>query len=179
MMRKAILAACFVFVTASSSAQANGLESVGTAVAIAMPVIAGGVALAHNEDWTGVAELGVDTLASVGTAYALNHITHEWRPDHSDDHSLPSDTAALAFAPAAFLWDRYGWKYGLPAYAAAAFVGYTRVDARKHHWYDVAASAGIAWTYSQLFTTEYHSRHIYSYLYATPDAAYVRLTYNF
>jgi membrane-associated phospholipid phosphatase len=182
MMRSTVFVCTLVVVTSlcEGSASANGIESAGTAVAIAMPLIAGGIAWGHDQDWTGVAQMGVVTLASVGTAYGLNHITHEWRPDHSDDHSLPSDTAALAFAPAAFLWDRYGWKYGVPAYAAAAFVGYSRVDSKKHHWYDVVASAGIAWGYSQIFTTEYHRRYgVYSDLSATPDGAYVRVTYNF
>jgi membrane-associated phospholipid phosphatase len=144
------------------------------------PIFAAGVAWGHDQDWTGVAQLGVGTLATVGTAYGLKQIVHEERPDHSDDQSFPSDTAALAFAPAAFLWDRYGWQWGVPAYAAAAFVGWTRVDAKKHHWYDVAASAGIAWGYSQIFTTEYRRTHaVSSDLYATPDGAYVRVSYNF
>jgi membrane-associated phospholipid phosphatase len=162
----------------ASPAAASGIENAGTAVAIAMPVFAAGVAWGHDQDWTGVAQMGVDTLATVGTAYGLKHIVHEERPDHSDDQSFPSDTAALAFAPAAFLWDRYGWQWGVPAYAAAAFVGYSRVDAKKHHWYDVAASAGIAWGFSKVFTTEYHKPYAV-YGYATSDGAYVRLSYNF
>lgn len=182
MMQRTVFA-CALGVLASlgaGEASASSLESAGTYVAVAMPFVAGGIALAHDQDWTGVAQLGADTLATVGTAYALKHIVHEERPDHSDFQSMPSDTAALAFAPAAFLWDRYGWKYGLPAYAAAAFVGYTRVDAKKHHWYDVVASAGLAWGYSRIFTTEYHRQYgIYSNLYATPDGAYVRVSYNF
>ncbi|HXC56027.1 MAG TPA: phosphatase PAP2 family protein [Rhizomicrobium sp.] len=165
---------------AASPAAANGIESAGVDVAIALPLVAGGIAFAHDQDWTGVAQLGADTLATVGTAYALKHVIREERPDGSDFQSMPSDTAALAFAPAAFLWDRYGWEYGVPAYAAAAFVGYSRVDARKHHWYDVAASAGIAWGFSQVFTTQYRRpNQIYSSIYATPGGAYVRLSYNF
>jgi membrane-associated phospholipid phosphatase len=161
-------------------AAASSIEGAGTAVAIALPLVAGGVAFAHDQDWTGVAQLGVDTIATVGTAYGLKHVIHEQRPDHSDFQSMPSDTAALAFAPAAFLWDRYGWEYGVPAYAAAAFVGYSRVDAKKHHWYDVVASAGLAWGYSKIFTTTYHRPYgLTSNLYATPDGAYVRMTYNF
>ena len=161
-------------------AAASGIESAGTAVAIALPLVAGGISLTHDQDWTGVAQMGVVTLATVGTAYGLKHVIHEERPDHSDFQSMPSDTAALAFAPAQFLWDRYGWEYGVPAYAAAAFVGYSRVDAKKHHWYDVVASAGLAWGYSRIFTTEYHRRYqVYSNLYATPDGAYVRLSMNF
>ncbi|HEY4943685.1 MAG TPA: phosphatase PAP2 family protein [Rhizomicrobium sp.] len=163
-----------------SPAAASGIESAGTAVAIALPLVAGGISLAHDQDWTGVAQMGVVTLATVGTAYGLKHVIHEERPDLSDDQSMPSDTAALAFAPAQFLWDRYGWEYGVPAYAAAAFVGYSRVDAKKHHWYDVVASAGLAWGYSRIFTTEYHRRYqVYSNIYATPDGAFVKVSMNF
>ena len=168
--------ACLTAVPAS----ATGIESIGKGVAIALPVLAAGVAWEHDRDWTGIAELGVDTIATVGLAYGLKQVIREQRPDHSDFHSMPSDTAALAFAPAAFLWDRYGWEWGAPAYAAAAFVGYSRVDAKKHHWYDVAASAGLAWGFSRLFTTEYHRCYRFSSdLTATPDGAYVRMSWNF
>jgi hypothetical protein len=57
-------------------------------VAIALPLVAGGISV-WKDDWTGVKQLGVVTLATVGTSYGLNHITHEWRPDHSDYHSRP------------------------------------------------------------------------------------------
>ena len=174
------MAVVFLGAAGAVPAQASGIESAGTAIAIALPAFAAGVAFGHDQDWTGVAQMGVVTLATVGTAYGLKHVIREERPDHSDFQSMPSDTAALAFAPAQFLWDRYGWQWGLPAYAAAAFVGYSRVDAKKHHWYDVVASAGLAWGYSRIFTTEYHRRYqVYSNLYATPDGAYVRVSYNF
>jgi membrane-associated phospholipid phosphatase len=183
MMRRLIwplgLIACLA-VSPAAASSTSSVETAGTAVAIAMPIFAAGVSWGHDQDWTGVAQLGVGTLATVGTAFALKNIVHEERPDHSDDQSFPSDTAALAFAPAAYLWDRYGWQWGVPAYAAAAFVGWSRVDAKKHHWYDVAASAGIAWGFSQVFTTEYRRSHaVYSDVYATPDGAYVRVSYNF
>ncbi len=181
-MRQMLLALGLAAAAALSStpAAASSLESIGTDVAIAMPLLAAGVAWDHDQDWTGVAQLSIDTLATVGVAYGLKHVIHEQRPDHSDFQSMPSDTAALAFAPAAFLWDRYGWEWGVPAYAAAAFVGYARVDAKKHHWYDVAASAGLAWGFSQLVTTRYYRRYqIQSGLYATPDGAFVRVAMNF
>lgn len=173
-----ICAASMTLCLIAAPASANGIETAGTAVAIALPLVAGGIALDHDQDWTGVAQLGADTISTVGLAYALKNVVREERPDHSDFQSFPSDTAALAFAPAAFLWDRYGWEYGVPAYAAAAFVGYSRVDAKKHHWYDVAASAGMAWGFSQIFTTRYHS-HFQVYTYATPETAYVKVSWNF
>ena len=78
------------------------------------------------------------------------------------------------------MWDRYGWEYGLPAYAAAGFVGYARVGAKRHHWYDVAASAGMAWIFSRLITTRYHpSRRFQAAAYATPDGGFVSVSYRF
>ena len=158
-------------------AHAVSIESAGTDVAVALPLLAGGIT-AWKGDWTGTAELGGDTIASVGTAYILKSVIKEQRPDKSDFKSFPSDTAALAFAPAQFLWDRYGWQYGLPAYAAAAFVGYSRVDAKKHHWYDVAASAGISWGFSKFITTPYHRGFNYNAS-ATPDSVFASVDYRF
>ena len=170
------LAALLVLLPAA--AKANSTESVGTDVAIALPLLAGTYA-ASKSDWTGVAELTVDTVATVGTVYALKSVVKVQRPDKSDFKSFPSDTAAIAFAPAQFLWDRYGWEVGLPAYLAAGFVGYSRVDAKKHHWYDVAASAGIAFTFSKLFTSEYRNPKFNYGVVATPHSAYASLSYRF
>ena len=103
----------------------------------------------------------------------------EQRPDKSDYMSMPSDTSALAFAPAQFLWDRYGWEYGLPAYAAATFVGWSRVDADKHHWYDVTASAALAFGVSKIFTTTYHPTGLRYGVTPTEGGAYAALEYKF
>jgi len=50
---------------------------------------------------------------------------------------------------------RYGWEYGAPAYAAASFVAYSRVEARQHHPADVAAGAVIGIISSCIFTKHY------------------------
>jgi membrane-associated phospholipid phosphatase len=176
-MRRILIAALLSW-TGAVPACANGVESAGTGIAIALPLLAGGIA-AYKQDWTGMAELGVDTFATVGTAYALKNIVREERPDHSDFQSFPSDTAALAFAPAQFLWDRYGWEVGLPAYAAAGFAGWSRIDARKHRWYDVAASAGLAFGFSKIFTTRYQGRHLRYGINASTDGAYASMRYDF
>jgi len=162
----------------ADAAMAGGSESVGTDVAIALPLIAGGITLA-KDDWKGSAQLTVDTIATVGLAYGLKHVIREQRPDKSDFQSMPSDTSALAFAPAQFLWDRYGWEYGVPAYAAATFVAWSRVDAQKHHWYDVTASAAIAFGMSKIFTTTYQPRGLRYGVTPTDGGAYAALSYNF
>lgn len=162
----------------SGQAALAGTESLGTDVAIALPVIAGGITLARD-DWKGAAQVTVDTIATVGLAYGLKHVIREQRPDKSDFKSMPSDTAALAFAPAQFLWDRYGWRYGVPAYAAATFVAWSRVDAQKHHWYDVAASAGIAFGVSKIFTTRYQPPGLRYGVTPTDGGLYASLDYRF
>ena len=177
MLTRAALALSFL-VAGSSAALAVSTESAGTDVAVALPLIAGGITL-YKGDWTGMAELGADTVATVGLAYGLKHVVREERPDHSDFESFPSDTAALAFAPAQFLWDRYGWQVGVPAYAAATFVGWSRVDAKKHHWYDVATSAGFAFGFSKLFTSRYRAPGLVYGAEASPDGGYIHLSYNF
>jgi len=164
-------------ILATSGATAGNSENDGKAVAIALPVVAGGLAL-WKDDWQGVAQLVVSTGLTVGTAYGIKQLVREERPDHSDFKSFPSDTSALAFAPAQFLWQRYGWEYGLPAYAAAAYVGYARVNSKQHHWWDVAASAAISLGYNELITSRYHQKNFYTAFNAGPSGVYGSLHYR-
>jgi membrane-associated phospholipid phosphatase len=169
-----------VLLTAPGLAQgkSDGIETAGQAIAIALPIAAGGFTIA-TDDWTGLAELTETTGATVGTAFLLKYVVPEERPDHSNKQSFPSDTAALAFAPANFLWDRYGWQYGVPAYLAAGFVGYSRVESKQHHWWDVAASAGLAFGYDRLFTTRFRRGYDFSTnAILTPHSAFVSVNYN-
>jgi membrane-associated phospholipid phosphatase len=94
-------------------------------------------------------------LGAFGTSRLLKEIVREERPDHSGMDSFPSSSTASAFAAASSIQVRYGWNYGLPAYSMAAFVGYSRVAADKHHWQDVAAGAVIGWGIGQLVTSGY------------------------
>lgn len=162
----------------ATGARAGGQETTGKAVAIALPLLAGGFA-AWQGDKTGFAQVTAETLLTVGAAYGLKQVVREKRPDGSDYRSFPSSTSALAFAPAVFLWDRYGWEYGVPAVAAATYAGWTRVEARKHHWYDVAASAGLAIISSRLLTTPYRARGLSYQAMVQPDGGMVHLSYNF
>jgi membrane-associated phospholipid phosphatase len=160
-----------------ASAKSSSIETSGTAVAIALPLTAAGISL-WKEDGHGLAQLGAVTILTVGTAFLLKQVVHEERPDHSDNQSFPSDTAALAFAPAQFLWTRYGWQYGVPAYLAAGFVGYSRVESDQHHWWDVAASAGISWGYNRLITSHYFPPNLYGSASVSSKGANLSLTYN-
>ncbi len=164
---------------AASTNYKPGLQDAGKYVAIALPIVAGSISV-FKGDWNGVVDLVAVTGLSVGTAYGLKKLIHERRPDGTDWESMPSEQSALAFSSAAYMWDRYGWKYGLPAYAAAGFVGYARVGSKRHHWYDVAASAGIAWIYSRFITSRYNPpSNFRTGAYLTPDGGFVSVDYRF
>ena len=139
---------------AAASASADGIKTAGEILRIALPVAAGGFSL-YREDYDGLLQLGVSEVISEGLSYGLSHVIRERRPNGSDWHSFPSDSTAVAFSAASYLQIRYGWDYGLPAYALAAFVGYSRVEAKEHHWQDVLAGAVIGWGASELTTVRY------------------------
>ena len=73
---------------AAPPASADSIETAGTAIAIALPLVAAGIA-GGKSDWNGMVDLGLTTLATVGTAYALKQVVKEKRPDGSDFQSLP------------------------------------------------------------------------------------------
>ncbi len=134
---RATIASCLaaaIFLAVPTGANASS-DNAGKAIAIALPIAAGGATLLHDWDWKGVEQLTLDTGLTVGTVLILKQIAREQRPDHSDFRSFPSLTTAVAFAPASYLWDRYGWEYGAPAYLAAGYAGYSVVNAREHHWW--------------------------------------------
>ncbi|WP_353206748.1 phosphatase PAP2 family protein [Sphingorhabdus sp.] len=83
--------------------------------------------------------LGASALITTGLKYTFP----ELRPDGSDRRSFPSGHTSTAFAAAASLYNRQGASIGVPAMLAAGFVGLARVQADKHHWYDVVVGAGI------------------------------------
>lgn len=162
----------------ATPAHAATSDTAGTAVAIALPLTAAGIAITKN-DWNGVVDLGLTTLATVGTAYALKQIVKERRPDGSDFKSFPSDTTALAASGSSFLWARYGWQYGLPATVATGFVAWSRVDANKHHWYDTAASAAISIGFAAFFTPRFSKYRVYASLDPEPGGGTFRLAYTY
>src|SRR5689334_1901219 len=83
LMRKSFAATLLLL--AAVHPAAAGTESIGTDVAIALPLIAGGITL-YKDDWKGSAQLTADTVATVGLAYGLKHVIREQRPDKSDFH---------------------------------------------------------------------------------------------
>jgi len=186
MGRNVWLACLFAFVLSlTSSAQATPSAASGEAVAYAMPVVAAGITV-WKKDWTGLAQLVVVTGLTVGTAYGIKQIVRECRPfahpcahDSNDWDSFPSTTSALASAPSSFVWQRYGWKLGLPLFIISKYTAYSLDRSKKNRIWDGLASTVIAIGYNELITTRYHPRNSYYTSFdAGPDGVYASLHYN-
>lgn len=141
--------------------QAEGLSRSREAVKIssdvllvAMPVATAATMLAMK-DWTGFKQAAFTGVTTLGATYLLKYAVRKERPDHSNRLSFPSGHTSLTFANAAFVQRRYGWAWGAPAYAVAAYVGWARTYARRHDWWDVAAGTligvGSAYIYTRPF----------------------------
>ena len=96
------------------------------------------------------------TAVEITIFQSLKYITHRERPDGSDNLSFPSAHAADAFTVATVFSHYYGWKWGIPLYAAAGLIAVSRVEHGQHWPSDVAAGAtiGLLAARSGILTTE-------------------------
>ncbi len=153
-MRLSATLPAILLCAASSPALASdhGWAQASTIVEIALVSSAAGVPLAQG-DGRGAREAGMSVGAAFLVTQGLKEAFPEQRPDHSNNNSFPSGHTALSFAAAASLQERQGWRVGVPAHIAAAFVGLARVEAHKHYWYDVAVGAAIGEVSGRLLTS--------------------------
>jgi len=129
-------------------------DDVANALKYGMP--AATVAIAYSKgDKEGIRQFAWAFGGSVATTYALKAVVDKERPNGSDSDSFPSGHVTSAFVSAAFLDRRYGHRYGLPAYALASWVAYSRVENDHHHVEDVLAGAAIGVLANRWLTTKY------------------------
>ena len=129
------------------------IPSAGDILQYVLPATAGGLTLAYR-DWKGTLQFGESVALTGGVTYGLKYAVNESRPN-GGTQSFPSAHTSISFSAAEFMRKRYGWEYGIPAYAAASFVAYSRVDAREHYAHDVLAGAAIGIISSCIFTRPY------------------------
>lgn len=138
-------------ISLSNMVAANSTTRTGDTLQILIPALAFGATF-YMEDEAGRTQF----YQSFGTNLLLTHagkrITNKSRPDGSDNRAFPSGHTSAAFQGAAFIHFRYGFRYAIPGYLGAAFVGYSRVDARKHDYADVLAGATLGIASSWFFT---------------------------
>ncbi len=83
------------------------------------------------------------TIVNFAWTDVLKYSLQRSRPDRRDRLSFPSGHTSAAFSLATVTERHYGWKAGLPAYAAAAFIGYSRIERNRHNLSDVLAGATL------------------------------------
>lgn len=143
-----------LFTTSSLSLAGDSVEQAGKVLPFALAATSLGV-ISLKHDGPGMLQYGKSAALTLGVTYALKHSIQEERPN-GKNRSFPSGHTSTSFVSAEFLRKRYGWKYGLPAYVAASFVGYSRVESDNHYWHDVIAGAAIGIGSSYLFSEPYH-----------------------
>ena len=131
----------------------DGIETAGEVLTFLLPAAAAGLTVS-SMDTQGMLQLGKSAALALGVSYGLKYTVDEKRPN-GEDYSFPSNHASIAFASAEFMRKRYGWEFGIPAYLAAAFVAYSRVESEQHYTHDVVAGAAIGIVSSYLFTQPY------------------------
>lgn len=134
-------------------------ERAGDVLAVALPLAALGLTF-HHEDrpgrWQFARSIGVSALSTV----ALKQAVDKERPDGDCCDAFPSGHTSTAFVSAAFMHRRYGLKVAVPAYIAATYVGYSRVDADRHGTEDVLAGAAIGFLSSWFLTSRLETTQV-------------------
>ena len=131
---------------------------IGDWTQLAIPISAA-IYSAMISDWEGLKQLGFTAGSTVVTTEVLKRTVEADRPyqlDGSEGVSFPSGHTSFAFAGATYWQRRYGWAIGIPMYAAASFVGYSRVRVKMHNWADVIGGAVVGIGFGYLFTDRYN-----------------------
>ncbi|MCA8981968.1 MAG: phosphatase PAP2 family protein [Planctomycetes bacterium] len=118
-------------------------ENTGDVLQILLPTLALTGTLVEG-DREGSVQFTKSFLTSWATTYALKYSVEKWRPSGANTQSFPSGHTMGAFAGASFIQQRYGNRFGIPAYLAAVFTGVSRVDSQNHFMDDVVAGASIS-----------------------------------
>jgi membrane-associated phospholipid phosphatase len=166
------LCLCLCLVPLVDALASDGIQTAGDILQFVLPATAAGLTLGY-QDRDGAWQFGKSAVTTLGVTYALKYTVNERRPN-GGSQSFPSGHTSISFASAEFMRKRYGWEYGIPAYAAASFVAYSRVESREHHPQDVIAGAAIGILSSYIFTRPYKGWHIQ----AEADAGYYGLRFT-
>jgi len=129
---------------------ASDIEVAGDIIQILIPSIAYGTTL-YLDDEEGEMQMYKSFASTFLITHAVKRAVNKERPN-GGDHSFPSGHTSAAFQGAAFIHARYGTSYAIPAYIAASFVGYSRVESKNHWTSDVLAGAALGTACSFYFT---------------------------
>lgn len=126
------------------------------------PALASLVVILVKKDKKGFWQFAKSYGTTLGLTYALKYAIDKPRPDgRTDGKAFPSGHTAVAFSGASFLQRRYGWEYGIPAYAIAGIVAYSRLEGidDRHDGWDILGGVVVGVGSTYLFTTPYQKEH--------------------
>lgn len=130
----------------------DNVERAGDILQVVVPAMAYGMTFYKGDD-EGRTQFYKSFATTVGTTHLLKNTIDAKRPN-GGSKAFPSGHTSAAFQGAAFIHTRYGFEQAWPAYAAAAFVGYSRLDSDNHHTRDVIAGAALGIAASFYFSPE-------------------------
>ncbi|MEZ8292394.1 phosphatase PAP2 family protein [Vibrio splendidus] len=129
-MKTIALSTAPAFSVPSLAEDKSALETYGDIAQFGIPLSAAVISIMHS-DGEGLFQLTEGAVYTALATHTLKFAVNTERPD-GGDHSWSSGHTSAAMQGAAYLQFRYGWEYGLPAYAAAGLVGYSCVEAERH-----------------------------------------------
>jgi membrane-associated phospholipid phosphatase len=142
-----------IFISPDFTQASDDIEQAGNIMQVLIPVTAYGFTY-RMDDEEGRNQFYKLFFTTFGITYGLKFTIDKKRPN-GGSQSFPSGHTSTAFSGASFIQKRYGWKYGVPAYMAASFVGWSRVKTDDHYVEDVLAGAAIGVISSYYFTEPY------------------------
>ena len=151
-MIKGVILSLLLLLTALTLSAKSSVVKRSTDVLCLLPSGTGFVKALVEQDREGLWQLGLSSATTLAANYALEAAIKKDRPDGTGHHAFPSTHAAVAFDGATFLMRRYGWKWGVPAYAVSAYVAWGRVYADRHDWWDVLGGAVLGTASALIYT---------------------------
>lgn len=143
-------------------------------------LLPGAFALTSNlliGDREGLKQFGFVAGTTIVTTHGLKEIVDKTRPDESADTSFPSGHTAASVMGAAYIWRRYGPKWGAPASVLAAYTGASRIQGQKHFADDVISGAALGLISNWLWTDPIDERVRMS-LFPTDGGAGLQIEYD-
>ena len=140
------------------AAQAQFVKK-STDVLCLVPSATAAVNTVARHDRKGMLQLALSSASCIVVNYGLEAAITKERPDGTGHHAFPSTHTAAAFNGATFLTMRYGWKWGVPAYALATYVGWGRIYSDRHDIWDVLGGAALGAGTALIFTRPYKTQN--------------------
>ena len=154
------------------------IEKSGDILQIVFPLTAFGYTLMWR-DKKGMLQFVKTSGMSFFLTHGLKRSINKTRPS-GGNYSFPSGHTSNAFTQAAFLQKRYGWESrSIFAYLLAGYVGWTRVYANAHDYWDIFGGAIIGVGSAYMFTTAYEKKNMELSFWKQEDSYVLRWMYRF